>query len=134
MLVLWLVVGCAAIVGHIFPIYLKFKGGKGVSTSFGIALGLWPYYSICALIAITIWLIVVLIWRYVSLASIIASISFPLVLILAVIVKQNWDFYNLWPLLITATVIPLMVIIRHRENIKRLIAGTENKILQTKSS
>jgi glycerol-3-phosphate acyltransferase PlsY len=134
MLFLWLVVGCAAILGHIFPIYLKFKGGKGVSTSFGIALGLWPYYSICALIAITIWVITVLIWRYVSLASIIASVSFPLVLVSIVILKQDWELLNLWPLLITATIIPLMVIIRHRDNIKRLMAGTESKIFQIKKS
>ncbi len=128
MLLLWLVVGCAAILGHIFPIYIKFKGGKGVATSFGVALGLWPYYTICALFAITIWVVVVLIWRYVSLASIIGSVSFPAVLILAIILKPGWDFISLWPLLVAATAIPLMVIIRHRENIKRLLAGTESKI------
>ena len=125
---LWLAVGCGAILGHIFPIYLKFRGGKGVATSFGVALGLWPYYTICASFAIAIWIVVVLIWRYVSLASICASISFPLVLILAIILRPGWDFISLWPLLIAATAIPLMVIIRHRENIKRLIAGTESKI------
>jgi glycerol-3-phosphate acyltransferase PlsY len=130
---LWLAVGCAAIIGHIFPIYLKFKGGKGVSTSFGVALGLWPYYSICALIAITIWIAVVLIWRYVSLASIAASITFPLALILAIAIKPNWEFATLWPLVIAATVIPLMVIFRHRENIKRLLAGTESKIREAKN-
>ena len=134
MLLLWLVVGCAAILGHIFPIYLKFKGGKGVATSFGIALGLWPYYTICALFAIAIWAVVVLIWRYVSLASIVGSVSFPVVLILAIILKPGWDLYNLWPLLVAATAIPLMVIIRHRENIKRLLAGTESKILKSKRS
>lgn len=128
MLLLWLVVGCAAISGHIFPIYVKFKGGKGVATSFGVALGLWPYYTICALFAITMWVLVVLIWRYVSLASIVASVSFPLVLISAIILKQSWDMFNLWPLLVAATAIPLMVIIRHRDNIKRLLAGTESKI------
>ena len=125
---LWLAVGCAAILGHIFPIYVKFRGGKGVATSFGVALGLWPYYTICAMFAIVIWVVVVLIWRYVSLASICASISFPLVLILAIILRPGWDFISLWPLLIAATAIPLMVIIRHRENIKRLLAGTESKI------
>jgi glycerol-3-phosphate acyltransferase PlsY len=131
---LWLAVGCAAILGHIFPIYVKFKGGKGVATSFGVALGLWPYYTICASFAVVIWVVVVLVWRYVSLASICASISFPLVLILAIILRPGWDFISLWPLLIAATAIPLMVIIRHRENIKRLLGGTENKILQDKSS
>ena len=130
---LWLAVGCAAILGHIFPIYLKLKGGKGVATSFGVALGLWPYYTICALFAIATWSVVVLIWRYVSLASIAASVTFPLVLILAIILRPGWDFVNLWPLLIAATAIPLMVIFRHRENMKRLIAGTESKILKAKS-
>ncbi len=134
MLWLWLATGCAAILGHIFPIYVKFKGGKGVATSFGVALGLWPYYTICASFAVAIWVVVVLIWRYVSLASICASISFPLVLILAIILRPGWNFVTLWPLLIAATAIPLMVIIRHRENIKRLLGGTENKILQDKSS
>jgi len=130
---LWLAVGCAAIIGHIFPIYLKFKGGKGVSTSFGVALGLWPYYTVCALIAIIVWIAVVLIWRYVSLASITASITFPLALILAIVIKPGWEFTTLWPLVIAATAIPLMVITRHRENIIRLLSGTENKILQKQS-
>jgi len=130
---LWLAAGCAAILGHIFPIYLKLKGGKGVATSFGVALGLWPYYTICASFAIASWAVVVLIWRYVSLASIAASVTFPLVLILAIILSPGWDFVSLWPLLIAATAIPLMVIIRHRENIKRLIAGTESKISIYKS-
>jgi glycerol-3-phosphate acyltransferase PlsY len=131
---LWLAVGCAAILGHIYPIYVKFKGGKGVATSFGVALGLWPYYTMCVLLAAAVWLIVVLIWRYVSLASIAASAAFPLVLIAATIFISGWDFGNLWPILITAVAIPVMVIVRHRENIKRLLTGTESKISQTKSS
>ncbi len=125
---LWLAVGCGAILGHIFPVYVKFRGGKGVATSFGVALGLWPYYTICAFFAIAIWIVVVLIWRYVSLASIAASVTFPIVLILAIVLKRGWDFVSLWPLLIAATAIPLMVIVRHRENLKRLLAGTESKI------
>ncbi len=131
---LWLAVGCAAILGHIFPIYLKLRGGKGVATSFGVALGLWPYYTICASFAAAVWAVVVSIWRYVSLASIAASVTFPLVLILAIILTPGWDFVNLWPLLVAATAIPLMVIVRHRENIKRLIAGTESKISKDKTN
>ena len=131
---LWLAVGCAAIVGHIFPIYLKFKGGKGVATSFGVALGLWPYYTICVLLAFGVWVVVVLIWRYVSLASIAASVTFILALIAAIILKPDWEFAGLWPILIAAVAIPAMVIVRHRENIKRLLAGTESKIRQKKDS
>lgn len=134
LLTLWLLVGCASICGHVFPIYLKFKGGKGVATSLGVALGLWPYYTVCASLVFVIWILVVLLSRYVSLASIIASIAFPLILVLAIALKPGWDFANLWPLLITATAIPLMVIIRHRENIKRLLAGTESKVLNRRAS
>jgi glycerol-3-phosphate acyltransferase PlsY len=131
---MWLAVGCAAILGHIFPIYIKFKGGKGVATSFGVALGLWPYYTICVLFSFLVWIVVVLIWRYVSLASIVASVTFILALIAAIILKPDWEFTGLWPILIIAIVIPVMVIVRHRGNIKRLLAGTESKILQAKSS
>jgi glycerol-3-phosphate acyltransferase PlsY len=131
---LWLAVGCAAILGHIFPIYVKFKGGKGVATSFGVALGLWPYYTICVLLAAVVWVVAVLIWRYVSLASIAASVTFPLVLTAAIILTPDWSFGNLWPVLIAAVAIPVMVIVRHRENIKRLRAGTESKIRQKKDS
>ena len=69
--------------------------------------------------------------RYISLASIIAALAFPLVLILAILLAPTWNLANLWPLLIAATVIPLMVVIRHRENIKRLLAGTESKVLKS---
>ncbi len=133
LLSLWLAVGCAAILGHIFPIYLKFKGGKGVATSLGVALGLWPYYTICAALAFAIWAAAVLLWRYISLASIAASIAFPVALILTIVLTTGWNFANLWPLLAAAIAIPVMVIVRHRENIKRLIAGTESKVLKTKS-
>ena len=131
---LWLAVGCAAILGHIFPIYVKFKGGKGVATSFGVALGLWPYYTICVLFAAGVWVVVVLFWRYVSLASITAAVTFPLVLSVAIILTPDWNFANLWPVFITAIAIQIMVIVRHRENIKRLRAGTESKISKTRSS
>lgn len=129
---LWVGVGVAAVLGHIFPVYLKFKGGKGVATSFGVALGLWPYYTVCSGIAFVIWVVVVLIWRYISLASIIASLVFPISLVTAIMLNKNWELSQLWPLLTVAVAIAVMVIIRHRENIKRLIAGTENKVLQKK--
>jgi glycerol-3-phosphate acyltransferase PlsY len=127
-LFLWLAVGCAAIIGHIFPIYLNFKGGKGVATSFGVALGIWPYFTLCAAIAVVVWAVIVLIWRYVSLASMSASVVFPAVLLTAIYIKADWELVNLWPLVLISALIPLMVILRHRENIKRLLDGTESKI------
>ena len=127
-LFLTIAVGCAAVVGHIFPIYTKFKGGKGVATSFGIAFGLWPYCTFCAIFAIAVFATVVLIWRYVSLGSIVGSIAFPLALIVAIILKPQWNFASLWPLFIIAIALPVMVTLRHISNIKRLRAGTESKI------
>ena len=127
-LLLTLAVGCAAILGHIFPVYIRFKGGKGVATSLGVALGLWPFYTVCALLAFSVWVAVLMIWRYVSLASIVASVAFPLTLLLAILLVPDWKLARLWPLLIAAVAIPIMVIIRHRQNIRRLIAGSEAKI------
>jgi len=125
---LWLLVGIAAILGHVFPVYLRFKGGKGVATSFGVALGLWPYFTLCALIALVVWIVVVLIWHYVSLASICAAVAFPIALVLGILAVPNWHSTSLWPLLIAAVVIPILVIVRHRENIRRLAAGTERRV------
>lgn len=128
LLSLWLLVGIAAILGHVFPVYLRFKGGKGVATSFGVALGLWPYFTLCALVALAVWIAVVLIWRYVSLASISAAVAFPIALVLGILTVPDWHSASLWPLVVAAIVIPILVIVRHRENMRRLAAGTESKV------
>ncbi len=127
-LALWLVVGLAAILGHIFPLYLKFKGGKAVSTSFGVALGLWPYFTVCALLALIVWVAVVLKWRFISLASICGAVAFPVTFVLGLLTIHVWNTAALWPLLAAALMIPVLVIVLHRANIKRLLAGTESKI------
>ena len=131
MLWLWLAVGCAAISGHIFPVYLKFKGGKGVATSLGMVLGLFPYYTIPGIITFVVWTLAVLLWRYVSLASILAAAVFPVILFIAIIVAESWKFSNLWPLLIVALIMPILVVVRHAENIKRLLEGSETRVLQS---
>lgn len=128
----WLAVGAAAIVGHIFPIYLRFKGGKGVATSLGVVLGLWPYLTLCGIAAFIIWLITVKISRYVSLASILAAGAFPILLLIAIGLYKPWTFHNLWPLFLVAVPVPLLVIVRHRSNIQRICNGTESKIGQKK--
>lgn len=127
---LWLAVGCAAIMGHVFPIYLRFKGGKGVATSLGVVLGLYPYYTIPGVAALAIWVGTVLIWRYISLASITAAVAFPISLIVSIGLLGKWRFLQLWPLIVMALVMGLLVIVRHAENIKRLLEGSETKVLQ----
>lgn len=107
-------VGLAAVVGHMYPVFFKFQGGKGVATTFGVilALSLW----IGLLVAI-VWAVVVFVTKYVSLASLI-SIVLALVFILF-----GYISYFL-PVLVIAA----LVVFRHKENIERLRAGTENKI------
>ena len=127
---LWIGVGYAAVLGHVFPLYLKFKGGKGVSTSLGAVVGLYPYMTVPGLMAFAIWGACLLIWRRVSLASIVAVVVFPIILIAAIVVLPDWRFSVLWPLLIIAVGLTVLVLIRHVSNIKRLLAGSERKIFQ----
>lgn len=109
----------AVILGHAFPVYLKFKGGKGVATGAGIFLCLAIGPSLGAM---GVFLVVVLIWRYASLGSILAAAAFPF---LYVIFKYRQE-PSLW-ILSAALFCSGLVICRHHENIKRLVAGTENK-------
>ncbi|MHC5059793.1 MAG: glycerol-3-phosphate 1-O-acyltransferase PlsY [Planctomycetota bacterium] len=127
---LWLAVGCAAVMGHVFPVYLKFKGGKGVATSLGMMLGLYPYYTIPGIVALVVWAGVVLIFRYVSLASMVASVVFPISLIVSIAVFDDWRFAQLWPLIVMALVMGGLIVVRHAENIKRLLEGSEAKVMQ----
>jgi glycerol-3-phosphate acyltransferase PlsY len=110
-----LVAAFGAFVGHLFPIWLKFKGGKGVATYLGILLALaWPV----ALAFCTIWLAVATLTRYSSLAALLASAAVPIALWFAGATLEAQLF-----LLLTVA-----LWFRHRENIARLVAGTEGKI------
>lgn len=125
---LWLGVGIAAIVGHVFPVYLKFRGGKGVATSAGVVLGLFPYFTWAGLIAVVTFLIFLKKWKYISLGSIAAATIFPFAYI-GIGIWHHWDILGRQlPLLVLAVGLCSLVIWRHRENIRRLRAGTENKI------
>lgn len=105
-----------AVVGHMHPVWLRFKGGKGVATAFGVFLALSP---VAALIGLAVFLVVFLIWRYVSLASIVSAIAFP---IMALILARD----QRTPLFVAVVVlIPAIVVFKHRQNISRLLSGTE---------
>jgi glycerol-3-phosphate acyltransferase PlsY len=127
-LLLWLAVGIAAIVGHVLPIYLKFRGGKGVATSLGVVLGLWPYFTIPGLIIFAVWALCVVIWHYISLASIIGAILFPIAVCVGIVIADDWHFTTLWPLVVVSSLLCIVIVARHRDNIKRIIAGTESKV------
>lgn len=129
---LHLLISFACICGHMFSIFLKFTGGKGVATSAGVALGLYPFFTVAGLGALVVWIAVFLPFRYVSLASMIASAAFPVTFI--IIGRLNgWDpFGRQFPLLLFAIFVTVMIVVRHRSNIARLRAGTENKIVRKK--
>ncbi len=119
-----MLLGLAAALGHIFPVYLKFKGGKGVATFFGVVLYLFP---LAALLCVVTFFIIFFISRYVSLSSIVASIAFA-VSIFIWYVKDKTEL----PLIVFGIAIPAIIIFTHRKNIHRLVSGTETKMYFTK--
>jgi glycerol-3-phosphate acyltransferase PlsY len=121
---LWIAVAAAAVLGHVFSLFLKFKGGKGVATTAGVVLGIYPYFTFAGLIAIAIFIIVLRTTRYISVGSILASLSFPAAYIAIGINRWPMTEAQL-PLLCFAALIPLLIIYKHRANIARLRAGTE---------
>jgi len=124
-----IIVSLLVIVGHVFSIFLDFKGGKGVAVGLGVFLAINP---IAILISLSVFIIVVLLTKYVSLSSIIASITLPIGIYLFnnhnIIQSESYEF------LFFSIIVVLLVIIRHISNIKRLLNGTENKIFGSKSS
>ena len=120
--------GSAAILGHVFPVYLRFRGGKGMATSLGVFVGLaW----LPTLIAAVVWLVVRQATRYVSVASMVSVVSIPAAM--ALVPDPLSGGARTWaktPLVVFGAVVALLVIVRHRSNIRRLLAGTENKIGQ----
>ena len=113
----------AAIAGHIFPIFLKFRGGKGVATGVGVYLALAPY---SVLTTLALWALIVYLSRYVSLGSIIATAAVPLWTLLFYGLLQPSP--HLKALIIIALAGCALIVAKHRENIIRLMRGTESKI------
>lgn len=114
-----LIIGFAAIIGHCYPVWLKFKGGKGVATTLGVLLAAVPFTG---LIACATWLVSAKAGKISSVAALSAMIVAPI---------MTYVFYGMYPALVNA-LISALVIWRHRENIKRIRAGTEPKIGQGK--
>jgi len=123
--------GLMAVLGHIYPIFAGFRGGKGVATIFGVVLAMHWGGGIAGLLVF-----VALVWwkKYVSLGSIMGAIAFSIFAIGGELLKYGSDEGRI-ALFIFATIVPLLLIITHRKNILRLLNGTENKIdFKNKSS
>jgi len=111
-----------AVLGHVFPVWLRFKGGKGVATALGVFCVLFPN---AILVALAIFILVVAVTRYVSLGSILGAIAFPA----AAYFMQNAD----WLSLLLASGVSLIIVLKHHQNIVRLLGGTENRFGGNKS-
>jgi glycerol-3-phosphate acyltransferase PlsY len=115
----------AAVLGHIFPVWLRFKGGKGVATGFGVFLAAVP---LSALAAITVFILVLVVTRYVSLASILGAASFPFFAYLLVTGPRPPFF------IAVQFTVSLLIIAKHHQNIRRLWAGTESRFGKKKTT
>ena len=108
-------IGLAAFLGHVFSLFLLFKGGKGVATALGVYLALAP---LAVLGALGVFVVLVVSFRYISLGSIVAAATMPIII---------WFLPHDLALLIATALIASVVIIKHHANISRIVAGTENK-------
>ena len=115
-----IVAALMSVAGHMFPVWLGFKGGKGVATSAGALIGLMP---LAVPVVFLVWVIVFETTRYVSVASIVASIALPVIAGLL----AHWNFVHTWALIYFSILIMLLVLWRHRSNFARLLNGTEQR-------
>ncbi|WP_428655237.1 glycerol-3-phosphate 1-O-acyltransferase PlsY [Runella sp.] len=114
-----LILGFAAVLGHLYPIFVRFKGGKGVATSLGMILAIDP---LVASVCIAIFVLVLLVSHYVSLSSIVAAFAFPMMLLLGVFGKASTL------LIVFGFFLFAVVVITHQKNIVRLLKGNESRV------
>ena len=127
-----LLCGISAIMGHLWPIYLRFQGGKGVATGLGVILALAPLVGWWPpLAALLTFLTCLLIWRYISLGSVAASLSYS---ITQLITLPNGPLMSNWGIILFSLVLPGLVIWRHRTNMARIVRGEETKVGQRVSA
>ncbi len=117
--------GLGAFLGHLWPVFFRFEGGKGVATALGVLLGFSGWLGLLVLVS---WVVVAAIWRYSSLSSLVASIMAPVLYIL--LGGELWEF-NQWIFVVIIAMSGLLIY-RHKLNIERLIAGKESKLGQKK--
>jgi acyl phosphate:glycerol-3-phosphate acyltransferase len=126
--IIQMICGGAAIIGHVWTVFAGFKGGKGIATAAGMLIGLTPTEFI---VSVLVFFIFLLAFRYVSLGSIMAAVAFPLTLIIRYNILSD-EIHSYKTLVFFSIGIALFLIYSHRENIKRLLAGTEKKITSFK--
>jgi glycerol-3-phosphate acyltransferase PlsY len=128
-MLLWIIVALAALLGHMYPPWLSWKGGKGVATTFGGMVAMWSLLTVPVLLAMLAWIVSLVLWRLVSLASVVAAASLP-------IMTLGWVYWRTgsvsieqsWPMIAVTSMIAALVLWKHRSNIQRIANGQEPKL------
>ena len=131
----WLMLPIAAVLGHMFSPFVGFKGGKGVATGSGAMLAVYPVLTGPLLVAIGLWAVLLAATRYMSIASIAAAISIPLTVAASAILRTGdgtpdgeLPVAHAMPAIAVTAAVALLVVLKHKGNIERLLAGTENRL------
>jgi glycerol-3-phosphate acyltransferase PlsY len=122
----WLAAMVAPVVGHMFSVFIGFKGGKGVATGLGSLLAVFPVMTIAAGVALAVFLASLKIWKYIGLSSSLAALSLPITTA-ALVFSVGDSFAGTWPAAAVAAALAFVVIVKHRGNLQRTFAGTEPK-------
>lgn len=144
----WIGFGAASFIGHLYPVFLRFKGGKGVATGFGALLAVFPVLTFPAVGAIIIWALSVKFTRFVGFSSCLASLSLPILTLLATPLANalgvfremprnpsGWAPWSvLWPYFTMSMALAILVVWRHRTNLARMLQGTEPRVGEKKPS
>jgi glycerol-3-phosphate acyltransferase PlsY len=131
-LLAWLAVAFAAVLGHVFPVYLGFRGGKGVATTVGVALGIYPWFTLAMGAALIAYAAVRFATGLVSLGSLTIAVVFPVALLLTLYAFEG-DLRPFWPLLAAAILLSTLIVVRHVGNIRRLLRGEEVRVSRSAS-
>ncbi|MEQ9616576.1 MAG: glycerol-3-phosphate 1-O-acyltransferase PlsY [Phycisphaerales bacterium] len=127
----WVGVGLGAILGHMFSIFIGFKGGKGVATGFGVLVAVWPFVTLPAVGALVLWYATLKATKYVSVSSCVASVGMPVGVVIAALIRD--DLPVAWPFAAVTTALAALVIWKHRANLARVKRGEEPKVGRNKS-
>ncbi len=135
MLTPWIIAGVAmsAFVGHLWPVFFGFKGGKGVATAAGLLFGMQPTLGLMVLLT---WVGVAVLTRYSSLSALLSAAFAPIYLVIGSIYlwRDEFIYATPWPLALVSAIMAMLLIYRHKENVQRLLKGEESKIFSKKKS
>lgn len=128
-MLLWMAVALAALLGHMYSPWLRFGGGKGVATTFGGMVAMWPLLTVPVLLTFLAWVVTVSLWKMISLASLVAAALFPIMtFVWIILLSEHGSLSNAWPILAITCGVAIIVLWKHRSNMQRIINKQEPRI------